>query len=124
MIDQITDYGTFKQELLKTWWSPPQQSLVRCKLYQDKYTKHSNVSLSAYFLKYATLASYLDSKPTEVEIIETLRFHHPFEVQRAVLNIQTKTISETLDTQKNLTSRSSRTIQQKSKSKCEFNMER
>jgi hypothetical protein len=88
MIDQITDYGTFKQELFKTWWSPLQQSLVRCKL---------NLSLSAYFLKYATLASYLDPKPTEIEIIEALRFHYPFDVQRAILNIQTKTISETLE---------------------------
>jgi hypothetical protein len=69
MIDQIIDYTTFKKELLKTSWSSSQQSLVRCKLYQDKYTKHSNLSLSAYFLKHATLASYLDPKPTEVEII-------------------------------------------------------
>jgi hypothetical protein len=87
MIDQITNYDNFKQELLKTWWSTPQQSLVRCKLYQDKYTKHSNLSLSAYFLKYATLASYLKPKPTENEIIEALRFHYPFVVQRAIVNI-------------------------------------
>jgi hypothetical protein len=44
-----------------------------------------------------TLASYLDPKPTEVEIIEALKFRYPFEVQRAILNIQTKTISETLE---------------------------
>jgi hypothetical protein len=73
-----------------------------CKLYQDKYTKHSNLSLSAYFLKYATLASYLDPKLTEVEIIEALGFHYPFEVQRAILNIQTKTISETLEVLKRI----------------------
>jgi hypothetical protein len=102
MIEQINDYSTFKQELLKTWWSPFQQSLVRCKLYQGKYTKHSKLSLSAYFLKQATLASYLDPKPTEVETIEALRFHYPFDVQRALLNIQTKTISETLEVLKRI----------------------
>jgi hypothetical protein len=39
----------------------------------------------------------LDPKPTEEETIEALRFHYPVEVQRALLNIQTKTISETLE---------------------------
>jgi hypothetical protein len=43
-----------------------------------------------------TLISYLDPKPTEVEI-EALRCHYPFEIQRALVNIQTNTISETLE---------------------------
>jgi hypothetical protein len=47
MVEQINDYPSFKRELLKTWWSPSQQSLVRCKLYQGKYTKNSKLSLSA-----------------------------------------------------------------------------
>jgi hypothetical protein len=102
MVEQINDYPSFKRELLKTWWSPSQQSLVRCKLYQGKYTKNSKLFLSAYFLKQVTLVSYLDPKPTEVETVEALRFHYPVEVQRALLNIQTKTISETLEVPRRL----------------------
>jgi hypothetical protein len=64
-------------------------------MYQGKYTKHSKLSLSAYFLKQVTLVSYLDTKPTETEIIEALRCHYPFEIQRAL--VQTNTIKETLE---------------------------
>jgi hypothetical protein len=39
------------------------------------------MSLSVHFLKYATMASYLDPKPTEVEVIEAMRYHFPISVQ-------------------------------------------
>jgi hypothetical protein len=66
-------------------------------LYQDKYDKHSNLSLSAHFFKYATMASYLDPKPSDTEIIEAIRYHYPLHVQRAMLNIQIRTMSDALD---------------------------
>jgi hypothetical protein len=97
MMEQIIDYPAFKRELLKMWWSPSKQSLVRCQLYQGKYNQHMNLSLSAYFLKQVTMASYLEPKPTEIEIIEALRFHYPIDIQKSLLNIQTRTISETLE---------------------------
>jgi hypothetical protein len=97
IISQLNNYETFKQEFLSTWWSIAQQSLVKCSLYQDKYNKQSNLSLSAHFFKYATMASYLDPKPSDTEIIEAIRYHYPLNVQRAMLNIQIRTISEALD---------------------------
>jgi hypothetical protein len=39
IINRIKDYENFKQELLNTWWSTSQQSLVKCSLCQDKYSK-------------------------------------------------------------------------------------
>jgi hypothetical protein len=48
-------------------------------------------------LKYATLASYLDPKPTEVEITEALRSHYLPYIQRAMVNKQLKTIADTLE---------------------------
>jgi hypothetical protein len=97
IINRISSYEIFKQEFLSTWWSISQQSLVKCSLYQDKYNKQSNLSLSAHFLKYATMASYLDPKLSDIEIIEAIRYHYPLNIQRAMLNIQMKTISEALD---------------------------
>jgi hypothetical protein len=43
------------------------------------------------------MASYLDSKPSDTEIKEAIRYHYPLNVQRAMLNIQIKTIGEALD---------------------------
>jgi hypothetical protein len=97
MVNQFTNYENFKQEFLKVWWSTSQQSLVKCSLYQDKYNQQSNLTLSAHFLKYTTLASYLNPKPSEVEIIEALRYHYPPHIQRTLLNNQLKTIGETLE---------------------------
>jgi hypothetical protein len=97
MMEQIIDYPGFKRELLKMWWSPSKQSLVRCQLCQGKYNQHMNLSLSAYFLKQVTMASYLEPKPTEIEIIEAPRFHYPIDIQKSLLNIQTRTIIETLE---------------------------
>jgi hypothetical protein len=97
MVNQIQDYENFKREFLKVWWSASQQSLVKCKLYQDKYDYKSNLTLSTHFFKYTTLASYLDPKPTEIEIIEALRYHYPPYIQRTLVNNQLKTIGGTLE---------------------------
>jgi hypothetical protein len=60
---QLSDYGSFRKSFLSTWWSASQQSLVKCSLYQGKYNRQSNVTLSAHFLEYATMDSYLDPRP-------------------------------------------------------------
>jgi hypothetical protein len=93
----LKDYDEFKREFLRVWWSQSKQALMRCRLYQGKYNRSSNLSLSGYFLKHATMASYLDPRPSHVEIIEALRFHYPIGVQRAMLTTQLKTIEDTLD---------------------------
>jgi hypothetical protein len=54
------------------------------------------MSLSAHFLKYATVATYLQPKLSEVEIVEAIRFHYPIHIQRMLLTVQSKSISETL----------------------------
>jgi hypothetical protein len=97
IINQVRDYESFKREFLNTWWSTSQQSLVKCSLYQDRYDKRSNMSLSAHFLKYATIATYLQPKLSEVEIVEAIRFHYPLHIQRVLLTEQSKNISETLN---------------------------
>jgi hypothetical protein len=93
----IQDYDEFKQAFLKTFWSTTQQSLVRCNLYQGKYNRSANLSLSGYFLKYATMASYLDPTPSVVEVVEAVRSHYPIGIQRAMLSGQVRTIGEALD---------------------------
>ncbi|PNF31075.1 hypothetical protein B7P43_G16968 [Cryptotermes secundus] len=93
----LQDYTQFKQVFLKTWWSTARQSLVKCRLYQGQYDRNSGLSLSGYFLKQATIASYLDPKPTEIEITEALRYHYPIGIQRAMLSTQLRSIEETLD---------------------------
>jgi hypothetical protein len=61
---KFVNYEQFKSEFLATWWSAGQR-LVKCKLYQSKYDKIAGLSLSAHFLKYATMASYLEPKLTD-----------------------------------------------------------
>jgi hypothetical protein len=93
----LTGYEAFKRAFLNTWWSVQRQSLVKCSLYQGKYNRNSNLSLSGHFLKYATMASYLELRPTDVEVIEAIPHHFPIGVQRAMLTNQLRTFKRTLD---------------------------
>ena len=93
----LQDYEEFKTEFLRVWWSQSKQALMRCSLYQGKYNRSSNLSLSGYFLKHATMASYLDPRPSHVEIIEAIRYHYPIGVQRAMLSNHLQTIEATLE---------------------------
>jgi hypothetical protein len=43
------------------------------------------------------MASYLEPRPTDVEVIEAIRYHFPLGVQRAMLTNQLHTIEEALD---------------------------
>jgi hypothetical protein len=95
--NNLTDYESFKQAFLNNWWSASRQALARCNLYQEKYNRQSNLSLSGHFLKYATLASYLEPRPSDIEIIEAIRQHFPITVQRAMLGNQLNTVQETLN---------------------------
>jgi hypothetical protein len=93
----IKDYLGFRREFLKVWWSSSRQSLVKCRLYQGKYNRNSGLSISAYFLQQATIASYLEPKLSDIEIIEAVRFHYPIHVQRAMLSNQMISIGDALD---------------------------
>jgi hypothetical protein len=62
-----------------------------------KYDRKSNLSYSGHFLKYATLASHLEPKLSDTEVIEAIRNHFPINVQRVMLGKQIQTIEDALD---------------------------
>jgi hypothetical protein len=93
----LSDYGQFKDAFARTYWSKSKPSLFRCSLYQDKFSPRSGLSLSSYFLKYATMASYLEPRPSDGEIIKALRNHFTLTVQRAMVCTQLSTVGEALD---------------------------
>jgi hypothetical protein len=92
----LADYDEFKKAFLNTWWSASRQGLSRCNLYQAKYNRQSGLSLSGHFLKYTTMASYLDPRPSDCEVIQAIKYHFPVGVQRVMLTNQLKTIEDTL----------------------------
>ena len=94
---RLQDYEGFKKAFLNHWWSTSRQALAKCSLYQTKYDRRSGLTLSAHFLKFATTASYLEPRPSDLEVIEAIRSHFPVVVQRAMLTNQLHIIEETLD---------------------------
>ncbi|PNF32287.1 hypothetical protein B7P43_G16849 [Cryptotermes secundus] len=97
LMHNVTDYEAFKKAFLNTWWSTSRQSLVKCTLYQAKYDRRSGLSLSGHLLKHVTMASYLDPRPLDGELIEAIRAHYPIGVQRGMLTNQMQTIEQALD---------------------------
>jgi hypothetical protein len=43
------------------------------------------------------MASYLDPKPSDIEIIEAIRYHFPISLQRAMVSMRLTSIGEALD---------------------------
>jgi hypothetical protein len=95
--DKLKDYDDFQQAFLATWWSQSQQSIVRCNIYQSRYDRRSGLTLSGHFLKYATMASHLEPRLSDIEQIEIIRYHFPLQVQRVMLGTQLHSIGEALD---------------------------
>jgi hypothetical protein len=93
----LQDCEGFKMALLNHWWSTSLQSLAKCTLYHTKYDRRSGMTLSAHFLKFATTASYIEPRPSDIELIEAIRSHFPVGVQREMLTNQLRTVEKTLD---------------------------
>jgi hypothetical protein len=94
---EFKDYDHFKQAITELLWSPQIQSQVRCSLYQDKFNRNGDNSLSAHFLRYATMAANLTPKMSELEVIDAICGHYPNYIQRALLSANLKTIPQALN---------------------------
>jgi hypothetical protein len=95
--DKLDNYDDFRNAFISTWWSPSQQILLKCKLYQSRYDRRSGLTLSGHFLKYATMASHLEPAPPTIELIEALRQHYSIHVQRVMLGTQIHSIGDAID---------------------------
>jgi hypothetical protein len=98
----IQNYEQFKLAFRRNLWSTNKQSIVKCSIYQDRYQKGSNLSMSEHFLKYAVLASYLEPKMPNVELIDAVKFHFPVYVQNSFAAAQLTCVQDALDLLKRL----------------------
>ena len=69
---------------------------MRCSIYQDRFNKSGDESLSAHFLRYAMMAANLTPKMSELEIIDAIGGHYPNYIQRPLLSANVKTIQKVL----------------------------
>jgi gas vesicle protein len=93
----LADYDQFKSAFAKVYWNQVAQSNVRRSIYQDKYNKQSGLSFSGHFLRYAVLASYLQPKMADVELINALMSHFALHIQRSYASIQINSIQEAIN---------------------------
>jgi hypothetical protein len=93
----LSSYEQFKKKFLDTWWSAAQQGRVKNTLYRSTYEKRAGLSMSAHLLKFATMASYLEPKLTENEIIEAIRCHYPTKIQELLVSTRLDSVAEFLE---------------------------
>jgi hypothetical protein len=98
----LANYEQFKIAFANNYWSQSHKNLVKCSIYQDKYDRQSDLSMSSHFRKFAVLASYLEPKLGDGELIDALRSHFPVYAQRAMLGANISTIQEAIDFLKRL----------------------
>ena len=95
-------YEDFKSAVTRHCWSREAQSLARCSIYRDKYSKQSGDKMSAHFLKYAVLATYLEPSIPDRELISALQFHFPPFIQRILATAPLQTVQDAVDILKRL----------------------
>jgi hypothetical protein len=72
MYKELRKYEHFKQAFKELLLSPQIQSQVRCSRYHDRFGKNWVESLSAHFLRYATIAANLTPKMSELEVTDAM----------------------------------------------------
>jgi len=92
----LTNYQHFKRAITELLFSPQMQSRTRCALYQDKYDKSRDESMSSHILKYCVMAAHLSPRMTESDLIDAISVHFSMYVQRAILSANVRTIEEAL----------------------------
>jgi hypothetical protein len=98
----ISNYEEFKLAFQRNFWSASKQSIAKCSIYQDRYSKQSGLKMSDHFLKYAVLAGYLQPRLNDIDLIDALRFHFPIYVQNSFAAAQLTCIQDALDLLKRL----------------------
>jgi hypothetical protein len=98
----LVTYEDFKMAFKRNFWNEGTQSLVKCSIYQDRYQKQSNSSMSNHFLDYAVLSTYLEPKMADRELIDALKFHFDLPVQRSFATAQLTSIQDAVDLLKRL----------------------
>jgi hypothetical protein len=93
----LNDYSQFKSAFAKVYWNQVARSNVRKSVYRDKYNKQSGLTLSEHFLKYAVLASYLQPKLSDVELINALMGHFALHIQRSFTSVQITSIQDAIN---------------------------
>jgi hypothetical protein len=94
---EIRDYDHFKQVITELLWSPQVQSQVHCSIYQDKFRRNGDDSLSTHFLRYTTMAANLTPKMSELEVIDAIGGHYLNYIQRALLSANVRKIQQALN---------------------------
>jgi hypothetical protein len=55
----LQSYEQFKSAFKRNFWSPSNQRIIKCSIYQDKYSRANNLSMSEYFLNSQSLLHIL-----------------------------------------------------------------
>lgn len=98
----ISNYEEFKLAFRRNFWSASKQSIAKCSIYQDRYSKQSGLKMSDHFLKYAVLAGYLQPRLNDIDLIDALGFHFPIYVQNSFAAAHLTCIQDALDLLKRL----------------------
>jgi hypothetical protein len=88
------DYDDFKAAFVHQYWNLNSQShcQTRCSIYQAKYNRYDNESMSDHFLKFEALAKVLQPKMTDAEILSAMQNHYSVVIQRNWVTAQIRDI--------------------------------
>jgi len=94
---ELRGYEHFKTLFTKFLWNSPTQSRIRCKTYQDKFTRQDGESMTSDYLRYANLAANLQPAMSEEALVGALNFHYPIAVQISLISGNIKTTQDVIN---------------------------
>jgi hypothetical protein len=82
--DKLKGYDEFKKEFTELLWNPSRQASIRSSIYLDKYNPNYGESYMDHYIRYANLASSLDSLMTDMDLLSALSSHFELWVQQSL----------------------------------------
>jgi hypothetical protein len=96
LADEIKTKDQFKEKFVPQYWGTNVLMKARLLIYEDKFTKGNNISLSEHLLRHAIREKFLDPTIPENEFLYVIRSHYPIEIQKSWITNQPKTIVEAI----------------------------
>lgn len=76
-----THIRILKRDFLNTFWTKKKQREIRLKIENDRYHNNNGKSMLSHFSKYVNLASFLEPKIFDEELLNSLVRHYPTNLQ-------------------------------------------
>jgi len=93
---QLNPYDDFKKPVNKLFCDGTQKSVIRCRVYQDRYNYRSGEGLSEHYIWYVNMASMLSTATSDQDVLGAMVTRYKPRIQNCLISANLKSTQEAL----------------------------